>query len=141
MVQGGEQRGSEQKSARTGSGMLEVRSADEGVTRLVTLSGELDLSNVEEVERAFDAALADDCPRIVIDLRELLFIDSTGIALLVSMLRRCGGGERLSIVPSRSGGVRRVMAITGLEGRIPIAEGYPEDPAPRDDGDGRILSS
>jgi anti-sigma B factor antagonist len=100
-------------------GTLEVRTAIEDGTRVVSLSGELDLSNAETAETALQEALAADAP-LIVDMRELEFIDSTGIALLVGII----GGERPGVrfVPSGSAAVTRVMELTGLAGRLPLVE-------------------
>jgi anti-sigma B factor antagonist len=109
-----------------GSGMLEVRRARDGGRRIVCLCGELDLSNAEQAEREIEAALAGDGSEVVIDMRELSFIDSTGIALLVGAMRREDAASRLRFVPSPFQSVRRVIQITGLEQRMPTLDG----PAP-----------
>jgi anti-sigma B factor antagonist len=100
-------------------GMLAVRTARHDGARVVSLEGELDLANAEVAETALREAIEDESTRLVVDMHELTFIDSTGIALLVSLMRseRCRG--RLSFVPSSSPEVVRVLQITGIEGRFP----------------------
>jgi anti-anti-sigma factor len=108
-----------------GSGMLTVRTAGEAGRRTVCLCGELDLSNAAQAESAISAALSEAWPEVVIDMTELLFIDSTGIALLVGFLR--SDADRIRFVPSPSASVRRVIQITGLDGRMPAPDGPPPD--------------
>lgn len=100
-------------------GTLEVRTAIEDRTRVVSLSGELDLSNAETAETALQEAREADAP-LIIDMRELEFIDSTGIALLVGIIG--GEGAEIRFVPSDSPSVTRVMELTGLAGRLPLVE-------------------
>ena len=54
-------------------------------------------------------------------MRELEFIDSTGIALLVAARsqRRRGRGP---LHPQRSPAVTRVLELTGLSERLPLAD-------------------
>ena len=101
-------------------GTLEVRTAIEDGTRVVSLSGELDLSNAETAKTALQEAQEADAP-LIVDMRELEFIDSTGIALLVGII---GGdpGPEVRFVPSDSAAVTRVMELTGLAGRLPLVE-------------------
>ena len=101
------------------NGMLEVRTAIEDGTRVVSLSGELDLSNAETAEVALREAREAEAP-LIIDMRELEFIDSTGIALLVGIIG--GEGPQVRFVPSESPSVTRVMELTGLAGRLPLVE-------------------
>lgn len=110
-----------------GSGMLVVRREWGDGRQIVCLCGELDLSNAEQAEREISAVLAEDESQVVIDMRELLFIDSTGIALLVSLLQREDSAARIRFVPSPSPSVRRVIQITGLEQRMPTVEASAPD--------------
>lgn len=100
-------------------GLLTVKQLDEGLQLRLSLKGELDLSNAEIVETALTEAFASD-KKILVDLRRLEFLDSTGIALLVSALGR-PDAERLSFLPSESSGVRRLLSLTGLDKRMPIS--------------------
>jgi len=55
-------------------------------------------------------------------MRELEFIDSTGIALLVAALGRGGSEPKVKFIPSTSPAVTRVLELTGLAERLPLAE-------------------
>ena len=100
-------------------GTLEVRTAIEDGTRVVSLSGELDLSNAETAKATLQEAREADAP-LIVDMRELEFIDSTGIALLVRIIG--GEGPEGRFVPSDSAAVTRVMELTGLAERLPLVE-------------------
>jgi anti-anti-sigma factor len=102
-------------------GTLAVRTSTEGDTCRVALRGELDLANAATAEAALEEALGGE-QQVLVDLSELEFIDSTGIALLVSALTRDGDGAGLRFVPSRSPAVTRVLELTGLADRLPFDE-------------------
>lgn len=99
-------------------GLLKVRLADDGDRVRLALSGELDLATAKVAERALDEALGSG-RQVVVDLRELEFLDSTGIALFVLAMREQPG--RLSFLPSESLEVTRVLRITGVDQRMGIA--------------------
>jgi anti-sigma B factor antagonist len=103
-------------------GTLVVRSREDGDTRVIAFAGELDLANAGTAETALEGSLADATTPVVVDMRELEFIDSTGIALLVSALGRNEDGVRISFIPSDSPAVTRVLELTGLAERLPLAE-------------------
>ena len=103
-------------------GTLVVRSTESDGSRVVSFTGELDLANASTAESALTNALADAATPVVVDMRELEFIDSTGIALLVSALGRNDGEVRISFIPSDSPAVTRVLELTGLAERLPLAE-------------------
>ena len=102
-------------------GTLEVRRSRQGSLCRVSLCGELDIANTGTAKGALDEVLGDSVEAIVIDMRELEFIDSTGIALLVSILGREDGGPQLEFVPSESASVARVLELTGVSQRLPLA--------------------
>jgi anti-sigma B factor antagonist len=99
-----------------------VRTAKNGDTHVVSLCGELDLANASTAEAALDASLEADGARVVVDMSKLEFIDSTGIALLVAALAHNDAEERVRFVPSGSPAVSRVLELTGLAERLPMAE-------------------
>jgi anti-anti-sigma factor len=101
-------------------GTLEVRTAENGETQVVSLCGELDLANAPTAETALERALRQG-RRVIVDMRELEFIDSTGIALLVAALGHDGETE-LGFVPSSSQAVNRVLELTGLANRLPLVD-------------------
>jgi anti-sigma B factor antagonist len=87
------------------------------------LAGELDLSSAlvfdDELRRIEDD---DKSSTVVLDLRNLKFLDSTGLRLIWaahSRAKRCG--RQLRIVPG-SDAVRRIFRLTGMHDRLDIVE-------------------
>lgn len=101
-------------------GTLTIRMREKGPGCVLSLEGELDMANAGTLELALERAEARGSDPVRIDLSELDFIDSAGIALLVAVHHRLTESERLSLVPSRAPGVRRVMALTGLDSELPF---------------------
>lgn len=108
----------------THDGLLTVEQLDEGERIRLRLSGELDLSNVGTAETTLDAALGHERP-VVVDMSKLEFLDSTGITLLVTAIRR-GNGALLTFLPSETASVRRVLSLTGLDQKLPLADAAAE---------------
>ena len=102
------------------NGLLLVRQTQEGDSTHLSLHGELDLSNAHSLELTLHEALHRG-DEVVVDLGELEFIDSTGIALLIGAMSRDGDSPRLSFVPSEFAAVTRVLELTGVTERMPIA--------------------
>jgi anti-sigma B factor antagonist len=83
-------------------------------TVVVSLAGELDLYNAEEVRRALLDACAGEPELLVIDLEQVRFIDSTALGVLI---------EARSSLPDRSGfrlaapglETRRALEVSGLD--------------------------
>ena len=94
-----------------------------GVTGLV-LRGALDMATAPALERSIRAAGRPE--RLMLDLRELEFMDSTGIAVLVRAERaaRAAGG-RLRCVVDRGGAVGRVLDMTLLADLLGVCDAPP----------------
>jgi anti-anti-sigma factor len=92
---------------------LEVRKADGADLVLIELSGELDLTNVAEVERRVEELVFPGA-RVVLDLNRVTFLDSAALHLLFRLARRFGGRERFGIVLEPNALVARVLAMVGL---------------------------
>jgi anti-sigma B factor antagonist len=78
---------------------------------LVALAGELDLHRAPALADALHAAAG----RVVVDLQEVTFLDSTTLALLVreDRRRRAAGEELTVLVGERT--PRTVFAVTGID--------------------------
>ena len=110
---------SSQREVRDGT--LTIRLTDDASGCTLALVGELDLANAVTLADTLERAQSSSGGPLRIDLSQLEFIDSTGIALLVATHRQLAGSDRLSLVPSRTSAVRRVMALTGLDTELPFA--------------------
>jgi anti-anti-sigma factor len=77
---------------------------------LVKVSGEVDISNADELAATVSAITSTSPKRIVFDLNGLRFMDSAGIAVLL------GAAAKVEQVGVRnpSPAVRRVVELTGL---------------------------
>jgi anti-sigma B factor antagonist len=87
---------------------------------LVIPAGELDLDTAQELE----AVLATQSGAVVVDLRELTFIDLTGVRLLLEAdARSRQDGKNLRFIPSRI--VRRLLEVAELPDRLTYVEPGP----------------
>jgi anti-anti-sigma factor len=86
-------------------------SVDRGASTLViTLAGELDLSNVQALDETLDRELQDPPAQLVFDVSQLTFMDSAGIAAFVRARNHVGAVT----LRKPSNIVRRVIVGTGL---------------------------
>ena len=84
--------------------------------------GELDLDTATVLEEQLAAARADGVETVVLDLRGLTFMDSTGLRLVIrwDTAAREDGFE-FAIVPG-SEVVQRVFRLTGMDEHLQVAE-------------------
>jgi anti-anti-sigma factor len=92
-----------------------------GAVRLV-LSGELDIATAPQVEEELER-LEPDTPRVLIlDLRGLDFMDSTGLRTVVAADTRAREAGRRLVVVRGSAAVDRIFSVTHLDERLEIVE-------------------
>jgi anti-sigma B factor antagonist len=88
----------------------------------VALTGELDISTAQVLEDDLRRVEAEKPELIVIDLKELTFLDSTGLRLLITADSRAReDGRRLAIVRGNEM-IRRVLRLTRLDERLNVVE-------------------
>ncbi|MDU0205037.1 STAS domain-containing protein [Paenibacillus sp. MAH-36] len=85
-----------------------------GEENIIYLSGELDLSAASELAAVLDSVVSQGDQQLTLDLKELRYIDSTGIGLIVSVLKvraTMGAPFRIQHIPAR---IQRLFEITGV---------------------------
>lgn len=92
-------------------------SVQDGATAVVTVRGELDIANVEGLARAVEPILTRTRGRLVVDVRELRFADSSAIALWVRWAALVGEIELRDASPL----LRQVITSMGLDERLRLA--------------------
>ena len=97
-----------------GPAAFEGQSIDESV-ELLSVSGELDMSNSSELRRRVERAVREGRDRVVIDLDRLEHMDSSGLAALIDghQLTEARGGRLALVITSES--VRRTVEVRGLD--------------------------
>lgn len=97
---------------------------EDGASRL-TLRGELDISSAPALEEALGKVEAKQPAVLVVDLRGLTFMDSTGLRTLVSADQRArDGGRSLRIVRGPEA-VDRIFNVTRLDERLELVDDPP----------------
>jgi anti-anti-sigma factor len=100
---------------------LSLEITDDGCIATVQVRGELDLATAPQVRACLTELYGSGRRRVVLDLSELDFIDSTGLGVLVAALKRfrSDGGELAVVNPTNR--VRKVFELTRLDGQFLIA--------------------
>ncbi|MEY2437936.1 MAG: anti-sigma factor antagonist [Acidimicrobiaceae bacterium] len=79
------------------------------------LSGEVDLATAGLVVQAVEAAAANGATSVELDLSEVPFIDSSGIAAIVRSHRALQAVDGRLTIGSKSPPVARVIELSGVE--------------------------
>ncbi|MEA2252853.1 MAG: hypothetical protein QOI62_2433 [Solirubrobacteraceae bacterium] len=88
---------------------------------VVVPRGELDLATAPELETVLRERL-EAGQDVVVDLRELAFMDSTGLRVLVSAHARAGRPGFAVVRPTPGGTVAKLLAIAGVEDQLEMLD-------------------
>jgi anti-sigma B factor antagonist len=93
--------------------LIETREAGQWI--VLDAKGEVDLYTAPRLKEHVGGMVAEGKPRIAVNLEGVEFMDSTGIGVLISGLKRCreAGGDLTLVAPREP--VRKVLSITGLD--------------------------
>ena len=101
---------------------LTYESHRDGEMVRLALAGEFDLSNATQVEDALKEIESERPSLLVLDLRGLTFMDSTGLRVMVSADARARDDSRRLAVVQGPESVHRVFRITGLDDHLEMVE-------------------
>ena len=88
----------------------------------LTVSGELDMATAPELRERLGAALDAGVTRIVVDLREVTFVDSVGLAAVLHARSRLLADGRLALVVVPDSYAQLVLEIAGMPRALAIFE-------------------
>jgi anti-anti-sigma factor len=106
---------------------VDVRAEREAT--VIAVSGELDLASSPMLEERIDQAFASPSSLLIIDLREVEFMDSTGLSVLIRAHQTAEDADRKLYLVKGPPQVQRLLSLTGVGERLSVLE-TPED-APR----------
>ena len=90
---------------------MRLTTENHGSVTLVTVDGDVDLATSGDLEAALDATESD----VILDLRRVGFMDSSGLNSLLTASRKLAErSRRLALVIERAGAVGRLFDITQL---------------------------
>jgi len=103
---------------------FDARTEQHNGMTVVTFTGDLDIASEDDATAALEAAIGNGAV-LVADLRELAFLDSTGVrVLLLAHLHAQERGMRFGVARG-DGMIRRLLDVTRIDQRFPVVD----DPA------------
>jgi anti-sigma B factor antagonist len=102
--------------------LLDLTTETEGPTVRLALTGELDIAGAARVEQELERIERDAPDTLVLDLRELAFMDSTGLRVIVAADDRAREQERRLVIVRGSDTVQRIIEMTRLDERLEIVD-------------------
>ncbi len=99
---------------------LEISSDAQGDVCNIILKGELDVYSAPRLKQDLSARIDGGCTQLILNMEDVGFVDSSGLGVLVSALRRArerDGGVRIVCTKEN---ILKIFRITGLDKVFPI---------------------
>jgi anti-sigma B factor antagonist len=87
--------------------------------------GEIDLATAGTVRHKIDECVAEGCQRVVLDLQDVTFMDSSGVHLVLDADAAARAASWELLVIEGPWQVQRVFELTGLRERLRFVDGRP----------------
>jgi anti-anti-sigma factor len=86
-----------------------------GEVLVAHLEGEIDMSNAEEIGSALTAQVPREARALVLDLREVGYVDSAGIRLIFNVRKRLDDrGKQLRLVVAPGAAIAEALRVAGV---------------------------
>lgn len=80
----------------------------------ISLNGDLDINSSRKLKNKLDKILKDTKADVVIDAEKLTYIDSTGLGILIGLLKKIKKNNNDLIIENPQNNVLKIFKITGL---------------------------
>jgi anti-anti-sigma factor len=101
--------------------LLRIDTKVDGDTLAVALAGEFDMGSIGEFRAAMESA-SESWQRATIDLRDVVFMDSSGLQELVRLNNRAHERNLELVLVTPSEPVMRLLELTGLRSHFTIRD-------------------
>ncbi len=99
---------------------LQIREAREGTMCVLTIEGEVDVYTAPVLKEKLVENIESGCSNVLVDLERVTFIDSSGLGVLVSALRRTRERDGVVRIVCARETTLKIFRITGLDKVFPI---------------------
>jgi len=99
---------------------LDIRTQQDGSVCTVELEGEVDVYTAPRLKEELVALIEGGCTHVIVNLEDVAFIDSSGLGVLVSALRRARERDGAVRIVCTRENVLKIFRITGLDKVFPI---------------------
>jgi anti-sigma B factor antagonist len=100
---------------------FEIDHKRDGPALTVAIKGELDMSTVATLSERLDSQLKGEVTLVTVDLRDLTFMDSSGLRLLIELNYRSQAESwQLALVAPEAEAATIVLRMTGADTALPF---------------------
>lgn len=100
---------------------MEIEETRQGDITIVRLQGDLELTTRPEVEEKLREICNNvDVPKIIVDLKETRYVDSSGLGVLVGLYSHVRKSEGQLAITNPNRNVKRLFDLTNVERFLPV---------------------
>ena len=99
---------------------LEIRTKQDDKVCTLVLEGEVDVYTAPRLKEELVSLISAGCTHLIVDLEKVAFIDSSGLGVLVSALRRAREKDGAVRIVCTRESILKIFRITGLDKVFPI---------------------
>lgn len=114
---------------------LEITTRKEGGFSVIAVQGEVDVFTAPKLREQLIGLVDQGEIKLVVDLENVDFLDSTGLGVLVAGLKRVKTKEGVLAIVSTKEKILKIFRVTGLTKVFPIHNSVPEAIAPESSTD------
>ena len=89
---------------------------------VVAVRGEIDLFTAPELKKTLQEAIEGGATRVVVDLSETTFLDSTALGVLIGAVKRLRSRDGSLVIVNTDTNIAKTFEITGLDQIFTILE-------------------
>jgi anti-anti-sigma factor len=101
---------------------MELDHAKEGENLIITIKGRLDATTALVADNAIKDIMKEDCPRIFFNLKDLEYLSSGGLRVILGVAKEIRRKEGKLVLCSLNPFVKEIFVVSGFESLIPIAD-------------------
>jgi anti-anti-sigma factor len=105
---------------------LKFRTTEESIdesTQLVAVHGDVDLKTARPFREALDDAASDAKERLIVDLSEVAFMDSSGLAALIGAKKSIPATTRMVVISPPA--LKRIFEVTRMDAMVTVVDSLP----------------
>lgn len=94
--------------------LLDIQMNDEKNLMTVKVDGDIDVNSVRQLKKGLEEYIETYRPDVIIDCENLNYIDSTGLGVLVSALKKAKAYDRTIKIIELKPYLNKIFEVTGL---------------------------
>jgi anti-sigma B factor antagonist len=104
---------------------LNLTAREQDGVSILAVKGEIDIYTASALDERLSGLIAEGAYRLVVDLTEVDFLDSTGLGVMVKTLKRVREHDGSLDVVVSNDRILKVFRITGLDQVVPLHDSLP----------------